>query len=134
MGRVEILVGRERRRRWSDEQKLLILEEVVTSGLPVTQIARRHDVLPQQIYGWRRQFANPVDVDDGIETCEAPAFLPVTVVAPEPEASTSPKPKPSATRRGSRIEIRCKGGRVLKVDAELAPEALRALIRSVEEA
>ncbi|MBD8892469.1 transposase [Roseibium litorale] len=51
------MTGRERRRRWSDEHKLWILEEVVTSRLSVTEITRRHDVLLQQIYGWRRQFA-----------------------------------------------------------------------------
>lgn len=34
----------------------------------------------------------------------------------------------------SRIEIGCKGGRILKIDASIAPETLKALIRSVEEA
>ena len=134
MGRVEILTGRERRRQWSDGQKLSILEEVVTSGLPVAEIARRHDVLPQQIYGWRRQLTKSVDVDDDMEARKAPTFLPVTVVTPEPEASTLSKPKPSATRRTGRVEIRCKGGRTLKVDAGLDREALQMLIRSVEEA
>lgn len=47
MGRVEILMGVERRRNWTDEQKLRILEEVASSD---QGIARRHDVLPQQIY------------------------------------------------------------------------------------
>ncbi|MCK7616258.1 transposase [Roseibium sediminicola] len=57
MGRVEILTGRERRRIWSDDQKLAILEEVATSGLTIADVARRHDVLPQQIYAWRLKFA-----------------------------------------------------------------------------
>ena len=57
MGRVEILTGRERRRIWSDDLKLTILEEVATSGLTVADVARRHDVPPQQIYAWRRKFA-----------------------------------------------------------------------------
>lgn len=33
-----------------------------------------------------------------------------------------------------RIEIGCKGGRVLKVEANIAPDILKALIRSVEDA
>jgi len=59
MGRVEILTGRDRRRGWSDGQKLAFLQEVATSGLRISEVARRHDVITQQIYGWRRQFRVP---------------------------------------------------------------------------
>jgi transposase len=55
MARVEILAGRERRRFWSDEQKRAILEEASTSGSTMADVARRHDIVPQQIYTWRRQ-------------------------------------------------------------------------------
>jgi transposase len=41
---------------------------------------------------------------------------------------------PKRSAKPSRIEIGCKGGRILKVDASIAPETLKALIRSVEEA
>lgn len=41
MGRVKILTGVERRRVWTDEDKLCILEEVETSGSGVAEIARR---------------------------------------------------------------------------------------------
>jgi hypothetical protein len=44
--------------------------------------------------------------------------------------ASSEKPK----ARPGPIEIRCKGGRILKVEANLDPSVLRALIRSVEEA
>jgi transposase len=54
MARMEIVTGRERRRSWSDEKKLQILREVATSGLSVAEVARQHDVMPQQIYVWRR--------------------------------------------------------------------------------
>ncbi|MCZ4093686.1 transposase [Sinorhizobium psoraleae] len=53
MGRVEILTGVERRRVWTDEDKLRILQEVGTSGSGVAEIARRHDILPQ-LQGWPR--------------------------------------------------------------------------------
>lgn len=136
MGRVEILTGRERRRIWSDDQKLTILEEVATSGLTVADVARRHDVLPQQIYAWRRNFAQ-----DQREHLHEPCFLPVTLVASEtetpdqaPEEETFRTVAPKKAVRTGRIEIRCKGGRVLKVDAGLEPTMLQGLIRSVEEA
>ncbi|MGL4965388.1 MAG: transposase [Inquilinus sp.] len=64
MARVEILTGRERRRAWSDDQKLTILEEVATSRLGVAAIARRHDLVPQQVYRWRRQFLALDEVGD----------------------------------------------------------------------
>ena len=54
MGRVEILTGVERRRSWSEEQKRAILLEAATSGQGVSAVARQHDILPQQIYAWRR--------------------------------------------------------------------------------
>ncbi|MCK7616248.1 IS66-like element accessory protein TnpA [Roseibium sediminicola] len=136
MGRVEILTGRERRRIWSDDQKLTILEEVATSGLTIADVARRHDVLPQQIYAWRRKFAQ-----DQREHLQEPCFLPVTLVASEAERhgqaleeESVRKPALKKAARMGRIEIRCKGGRVLKVDAGLDPLMLQGLIRSVEEA
>ena len=57
MGRIEILTGVERRRVWTDADKLRILEEIERSGSGVAEIARRHDVLPQQIYTWRKKLA-----------------------------------------------------------------------------
>lgn len=136
MARIEIVTGRERRRSWSDEKKLEILQEAATSGLSVADVARRHDVVPQQIYIWRRQLLAKVKADAGVHGAP-PRFLPVAVVgeteepeAPQGERARSEKPK----ARPGRIEIRCKGGRVLKIQADLDPSVLRALIRSVDEA
>jgi transposase len=55
MARMEIVTGRERRRRWSEADKLDILREAATRGLSAAEVARRHDVVPQQIYIWRRR-------------------------------------------------------------------------------
>lgn len=46
MGRMEILTSRERRRIWSDKQKLDILADVASSGQSIVEIARRHDIVP----------------------------------------------------------------------------------------
>lgn len=51
----EVLVGGERRRRWSDAQKLAIIEEVGIDGLKVCDVARRHDITRQHIYQWRAE-------------------------------------------------------------------------------
>ena len=52
--RQEVLVGVERRRRWSIKQKLQILSEVAVDGATVSDVARRHDITRQHIYQWRR--------------------------------------------------------------------------------
>lgn len=130
MARVEILSGRERRRFWSDAQKLAILDEVVSSGLGVAEVARRHDVSPQQVYGWRRDYRRKATPEP------ATALVPVTLVD-----AIEPKQRPKATSeeptratRASRVEIRCLNGRVLVLDTGLDATELKALIRSVEDA
>ena len=55
MARVEVITGPERRRRWSDEQKRAIVAESLAPGAVVTEIARRADICPGQIYRWRRE-------------------------------------------------------------------------------
>jgi transposase len=55
MARVEVITGPERRRRWSAEQKRAIVAESLTPGAVVTEIARRADICPGQIYRWRRE-------------------------------------------------------------------------------
>jgi transposase len=136
MARMEIVTGRERRRRWSEDSKLEILQEAATSGLSVAEVARRHDVVPQQIYIWRRQLLAKVKAESGRST--SPRFLPVAVVSeteePETPQSERTADKPRGPARQARIEIRCKGGRVLKVESGIDPAVLRALIRSVESA
>jgi transposase len=56
MARVEVITGRERRRRWSEEEKQAIVAESVAPGASVSEVARRADVCPGQIYRWRREF------------------------------------------------------------------------------
>ena len=48
--RVEVLGGVERRRRWSRDDKMRIIEETLAPGAVVTEIARRHGVARQS--GW----------------------------------------------------------------------------------
>jgi transposase len=46
----EILTRAKRRRDRSDDEKLLILEEAAVEGVKIADVARRHDIKPQQIY------------------------------------------------------------------------------------
>ena len=49
------VLGFERRRRWSDEDKLGIVGSVGVDGATVTEEAHRHDVTRQQIYAWQHE-------------------------------------------------------------------------------
>ncbi|MCA3678679.1 MAG: transposase, partial [Methylobacterium sp.] len=90
--------------------KRAILLEVATSGLGVSAVARQHDILPQQIYAWRRAFRLAATGDQ-----VTPSFLPVTIVPASEEPPRSDRlgdcEKSGRAIRGARIEIRCKGGR-----------------------
>jgi len=49
------LLGRvERRRRFSVEQKLLVLAETTPPGANMSEVARRHGLVPARVYKWRR--------------------------------------------------------------------------------
>ncbi|WP_372731400.1 transposase [Novosphingobium sp.] len=50
-----VLVRVERRRRWSDDEKLAILKETTEPGAIIAAVARRHRIGTGQLYTWRRQ-------------------------------------------------------------------------------
>jgi transposase len=52
--RVEIITGPERRRRWSDEEKLQLVAEACQPGKSVSQVARERGIRASQLFGWRR--------------------------------------------------------------------------------
>lgn len=123
--RAEILVGPERRRRWSVEQKVRIVDEAFRADAGVADVARRHDVARAQIYQWRAAFR------DGRLTNPSPGvvgFMPVEVAGSPPMApSVTP-----AFEAGQPVEIGLIGGRVLKVSSSLPTAALQRLILAVE--
>jgi transposase len=61
MARVEVITGRERRRRWSEEEKRAIVAESLAPGASVSEVARRADVCAGQIYRWRQEFRTVAD-------------------------------------------------------------------------
>ena len=68
MGQITVFSGPERRRRWSDEERLQILTEAFSPGSCVSEVARRHDVSTALVYTWRRKLreaaAEPMPGED----------------------------------------------------------------------
>jgi transposase len=80
--RLEVITGTGRRRRFSDDDKARIIEETLVPGAVVSEIARRHGLSPQQLFGWRRQARQPASAST--ET-SGPLFVPALVEATLPE-------------------------------------------------
>jgi len=52
--RIEVITGVARRRHWSTQAKLRIIEESFEPGETVSSVARRNGVAPNLLYRWRR--------------------------------------------------------------------------------
>lgn len=123
--RIEVLTGPGRRRRWSAAEKARIVAETLEPGARVSEIARRWQVCPQQVFGWRRQ----ARLDRSGSTaepapCSLPAFVPLLAEA-APTAKVAVPPPPSAA-----IEIKLAGAAVRVVsgvDGDLLIAVLRAV-------
>lgn len=73
-----------RRRRWTDDEKVRIVEESHGDGVTLAEIARRHDISRSQLYDWRYrhrigllgagpQFLRVFQVEDGSGHDDVPA-------------------------------------------------------------
>lgn len=122
--RIEVLTGPGRRRRWSDDHKARIVAETAQPGAVVTEVARRWQVTPQQVFDWRRQARKAL----AAATAPAePAFVPIVAETP---SSSLPEPVAAPARATPSIEIKLAGA-VLRVapgtDGELLTTVLRAI-------
>jgi transposase len=66
MSHMTVFNGRERRRRWSSEDRSRILEEAFSSGACVAAVARQNDISTSLVYQWRDKLRG---------TTVAPAFV-----------------------------------------------------------
>jgi transposase len=104
--RVEVFTGPERRRDWPDERKIAIVAESLAQGMNVSELARRHEINPQQLFGWRRRFR--ADAEALIEAAQSTAptcFAPILVEAPVASAAGTVVPPAAMGVSGGSIEI-----------------------------
>ena len=119
--RLEVINGELGRRRWSDEAKARIVAESLAPGVVISEVARRHELRPQQLFAWRHQarqgrLALPA---------EALSFVPVVGSASEAlPAATSAAPV-------GIIEVAL-GGAVVRVPPEVDGKLLDKVLRAVK--
>ena len=65
-GRVEVIRGVERRRRWSNDEKARITSESFRPGASVSDVARRHGMSLGLLHHWRRAVRR--EAGDGLQT------------------------------------------------------------------
>jgi transposase len=110
-----------RRRRWSEAEKLRIVEESEAGRRQVSATARRHGISRTLLMSWRRAR------DEGRLGDEAPVTFTPLIMAPEPPAAAA-KPR----QRGGRIEIALSNGRRLIVGPEVDAMAVARLADALD--
>ena len=126
--RVEIINGIGGRRHWSMDDKARIVEETLVPGAVVSQIARRHGLTPQQLFGWRR--AARRSVGNGADPGQ-PRFVPAIVEQPTPEPVGEQRKPRRAGRSGGAtgiIEMEI-GGVTVRVGRGAEAKTVAAVIR-----
>ena len=122
--RLEVINGELGRRKWSAERKGEIVAESMQPGVVVSEVARRHNLTPQQLFAWRH------DAKQGRLALPEEAMSFVPVVAAVDEAGSSAQPLAPATRQ---IEIHL-GATVIKAPEDVQAKYLTKVLRAVKAA
>jgi transposase len=112
--RVEVITGRQRRRRWTAEAKARIVAESLEADANISDVARRHGVARGLLTIWRRQFSS-----GGQQPGQSFAAVKIDTVAAvsndAPQYSAAPAALATAlpvVRSRGRIEIDIAGARI----------------------
>jgi len=121
----QFVIVADARRRWTREQKQSIVAECGAGQASVSAVARKHNIAPNLLFRWRREFGL------GRQAVAAqPAFVSVALAGPSAKASAAAGPRLSA--QSGLIEIELAGGRRLRVDASVDTAVLRRVIEVLE--
>jgi transposase len=118
--RLEVITGALGRRRWSAEAKARIVAESLAPGVVISEVARRHDLRPQQLFAWRHQARQGRLALPAAEL----SFVPVVSATDAPPADTSVAPV-------GMIEVAL-GGAIVRVPAEVDSRLLAKVLRAVK--
>jgi transposase len=131
-GRVEVL-GRERRRTWTAEQKRAIVAESLGSEQTPTEVARKYAISSGLLYSWRQQvLGGQVSVVTGSAPNFARVELGPALDASEPVLPEIPAPPPPSRPDGV-IEVVLPSGVLVRVDATVDGRALRRVLSALDD-
>lgn len=121
--RVELIVGSGRRRVWTLEQKGRIVAETLMPGAVISEIARRHGLRPQQVFGWRHE------AKKGLLALPGDGPLPFVPIVVADASSAAAKPAVECTTVEV-VEIEILGARV-RARPGMDPGHLIAVLRAI---
>ncbi len=84
MRQITVMQGPERRRRWTDEERLRILAEAAAPGACVADVARRHDISTARIYTWRHKLRQQIAGPQFAEAVVDAGNIDVPISEPSP--------------------------------------------------
>ena len=125
----EVISTVKRRRAWSVEEKVAILDAAFRPGGSVAAEADRSGVSRALIYIWRSQVRDGLMPGVAMTDAGVSAFAPVAVVPDAPPRAALPDKVCRARRL---IEVRLVNGRTLKADEAIAPDVLARLIAALD--
>jgi transposase len=151
----EVISTVQRRRGWSTEDKVAILDAAFRKGGSVAAAADRFGVSRALIYIWRSRVREGLVPGVAMTDAGVSAFSAVAIArdaAPDVQSLPPPSPPPAAKslraqscgakscgakscdkcRHGGAIEIRLINGRTIKVDENIAPDVLAALVTALD--
>ena len=128
--RVEVITGVERRREWTDEEKLAIIAESCQDGAVISEVARRHGLRPQQLFTWRNGFRKREAARRlcGGASGGTPAFAPVMIADERP--AVAPVETPAVIAGAAPIEI-VLGGATIRLHGGVDAKALTVVLHAV---
>ncbi|WP_459909651.1 IS66-like element accessory protein TnpA [Caballeronia sp. HLA56] len=119
----EVKGARKYRRRTADEKRQIV-EETLSSGRSVAEIARSHEVNANQVFDWRKQY-----LEGRLGAVERGcALLPVTVNEPSDSGVVEPAASKSSAPALGTIRIQLPRGDV-HVEGSVDPDTLRVVIQ-----
>jgi transposase len=124
--RVEVITGVERRRDWSTDKKLEIVAESLVDGVVVSDVARRHGISPQQLFGWRAKLRSAIAAS-APTSAETPSFAPVLVDESSSRRIAALEP-PRQPDNASAIEITL-GSAIVRVRGAVDARTLAAVLK-----
>ena len=131
--RIEVITGVERRRKWSAQEKVAIVAESLAEGAVVSEVARRHGLNPQQLFGWRSRLRDAVK-GSAPSSGATPAFVPAIVEDEPPPPAAPALPAVVATGAAGAdpapIEIAL-GGVIVRVRGDADPRALTIVLKAL---
>jgi transposase len=120
VNRLEV-VETGRRRRWSDVEKLRIVEESFSGPRLVSETARRHGLSKQLLFSWRKAYR-----EGQLGGRQVDGFVPARIVSEV--QSTTERAAPAA----GTLEVVTANGRRVIVDRNVDVAVLLRIIRELE--